>query len=101
MYVYAYLQHKRNYFNLICNNNPFFPYKGIVSRDFHFHESVSPKPLSIPLGLFRIFLKIRGDIHSARCTIGVIDTGSKWKKSSVIKSFHFFVWTPLVSRVNL
>jgi hypothetical protein len=29
-----------------------------------FYESVSPKPLSIPLGPFRIFSKIRGDIRS-------------------------------------
>jgi hypothetical protein len=50
-----------------------------------FHESVSPKPLSIPLGPFRIFSKIRGDIHSSRCTTGVVDTGGKWKKSSIIK----------------
>ncbi len=28
------------------------------------HESVSPKTLSIPLGPFRIFLKILGDIRS-------------------------------------
>ncbi len=57
-----------------------------------FHESVSPKPLSIPLGPFRIFSKIRGDIRSSRLTtsftsvvdtsgkfaIGVNDTGSKF-----------------------
>jgi hypothetical protein len=30
-----------------------------------FHESVSPTPLSIPLGPFRIFSKIRGDIRSS------------------------------------
>jgi hypothetical protein len=30
-------------------------------------------------------LKIRGDIHSSRCTTGVNDTGGKWKKSSIIK----------------
>ncbi len=42
--------------------------KGTVSRDFFsfgfFHESVSLKPLSIPLGPFQIFSKIRGDIRS-------------------------------------
>jgi hypothetical protein len=63
--------------------------KGTVSRNFStsgfFHESVSPKPLSIPLGLFRIFSKIRGDIHSSRCTTGVVDIGGKWQKSSIIK----------------
>jgi hypothetical protein len=31
-----------------------------------FHESVSPKPRSIPLGSFRIFSKILGDICSSR-----------------------------------
>jgi hypothetical protein len=41
-----------------------------------FHESVSPKHLSIPLRPFRIFSKIRGDIRGSRCTTG------KWKKSS-------------------
>jgi hypothetical protein len=39
-----------------------------------FHESVSPKPLSIP-----------GDIRSSRYTTGVVDTGGKWEKSSIIK----------------
>jgi hypothetical protein len=43
---------------------------------FFFHESVSPKPLRIPLGPFRIFLKISGDI---------LVTGGKWKNSSIIK----------------
>jgi hypothetical protein len=52
-----------------------------------FHESVSPKPLIIPLGLFQIFSKIRGDIRSSSCTTGVLDTGGKWKKSSIRKIF--------------
>jgi hypothetical protein len=30
-----------------------------------------------PLGPFRIFLKICGDIHSSRCTSGVVDTAGK------------------------
>jgi hypothetical protein len=47
-----------------------------------FHESVSPKHVSIPLRPFRIFSKIRGDIRGSRCTTGVIDAGGKWKKSS-------------------
>ena len=59
-----------------------------MSRDFgllvFFHESVSPKPLSIPLGQFWIFLKTCGDIRSSRCT--TINTGGKWKKSSIIKA---------------
>jgi hypothetical protein len=42
-----------------------------------FHESVSPKPLSIPLGPFRIFSKIRGDIRSSRLTTAINDTGGK------------------------
>ncbi len=41
-------------------------------------ESVSPKPLSIPLGPFRIFSKIRWDIRSSRLTTGVNDTGGKF-----------------------
>jgi hypothetical protein len=53
-----------------------------VSRDFlllfFFHESVSPKPLSIPLGPFQIFSKILGDIRSSRLTTGINDTGGKF-----------------------
>jgi hypothetical protein len=51
-----------------------------VSRDFFFwffYESVSPQPQSIPIGPFRIFSKIRGDIRKSRCTTGVNDTGGK------------------------
>ncbi len=51
-----------------------------------FYESVSPKPLSIPLAQFRIFSKIRRNIRSSRCTTCVVDTGGKWKKSSIIKA---------------
>jgi hypothetical protein len=42
-----------------------------------FQASVSPNPLSIPLGPFRILSKIRGDIRSSRSTTttGVFDTG--------------------------
>jgi hypothetical protein len=42
-----------------------------------FHESVSlfPKTLIMPLGPFRIVLKIRGYIRSSRCTTCVIDPG--------------------------
>jgi hypothetical protein len=50
-----------------------------------FHESVSPNPLGIPLGVFRIFSKICRYIRSSRCTTGVVDTSGKWKKSSIIK----------------
>ncbi len=65
------------------------------------HESVSPKPLIIPLGPFQIFLKICWDIRSSRCTTGVNDTGGKWKKILNQKSFHYFFWTPLGSRVSI
>ncbi len=64
-------------------------FKATGPRDFRlmvfFHESVSPKHLSIPLRPFQIFLKIRGDILSSRCTTGVVDTGGKWKKSLIRK----------------
>jgi hypothetical protein len=46
-------------------------------------------------------LKLLGDIHSLRCTNSVVDTIDKWKKSSIIKSFNYFVWTPLGSTVEL
>ncbi len=62
-----------------------------------FHESVSPKPLSIPLGPFRIFSKIHGDIRSSRLppvsttlailvvkfATGVVDTGGKFAAAVV------------------
>jgi hypothetical protein len=44
--------------------------KGTVSRDFFFwfflHGSVYPQPQSIPLGPFRIFSKIRGDVFASQ-----------------------------------
>jgi hypothetical protein len=53
-----------------------------VSQDFlllvFFHQSVSLQPQSIPLGPFRIFLKIRGDICKSKGTTGINDTGSKF-----------------------
>ncbi len=52
-----------------------------------------------PLGPFRIFTKIRGDIRSSKFTTGLVDTGGKWKKSSSRKLFIIF-FTPLGSRVN-
>jgi hypothetical protein len=55
-------------------------FKGSLTRDFRlhfFHESVSPGPLSIPLGPFQIFMTIRGDIHNFVFTTGVVDTGDK------------------------
>jgi hypothetical protein len=55
-----------------------------------FHKSLSPKPLSIRLGLFQIFWKICSDICSSRCTTGVVDIGGgKWKKNFNQKSFKY------------
>jgi hypothetical protein len=57
-------------------------FKGTVPWIFYFkffHESVSPKPLSIPIGPFEIFLKICGNIRSSRCTTSVgADAGGKF-----------------------
>ncbi len=81
----------------------YWPLKGQCQEIFcfcFFHESVSPKPLIIPLGPFRIFSKIRGDIHSSRFATGVVDTVDKWKKS-LIRNFFFFFWTPLERRVSI
>jgi hypothetical protein len=50
-----------------------------------FSWTSSPKPLSIPLKLFRIFSQSREDIRSSRCNKGVVDTGGKGKKSSITK----------------
>jgi hypothetical protein len=61
-----------------------------------FQESVSPKPLSIPLGSFRIFSKIRVDIHSSRFATGVNNTGGKCKKSLIIKVL-IIVWTTVAN----
>ncbi len=56
-----------------------------MSRDFllqvFFHKSVSPKPLNVPFGTFRIFSKIRRDIRSSRLTSGINDTGGKFATS--------------------
>ncbi len=41
-----------------------------------FHESVSPGPLSNPLVLFRLFLKIRRDNREWMFIRGVNDTGN-------------------------
>jgi hypothetical protein len=66
--------------------------KGTVSRDYlllvSFMNQFPPGlSLYVPLGPFRIFSKIRGDIHSSRFATGVIDTGGKWKKSSIRQIF--------------
>ncbi len=55
--------------------------KGSLTRDFRsqffFHESVSLGPLSIPLGPFQIFSKIRRDNREWMFISGVNDTGDK------------------------
>ncbi len=60
--------------------NPFV--KETVSRDFlilfFFINQCPPQPLSIPLGPFGFFLKIRGDIPKSRCTTGIDDTSGKF-----------------------
>jgi hypothetical protein len=53
---------------------------GGLTRDFEvkfFYKWVSPGPLSVPLGPFRFFLKIRGDIRKSMFIGGVNDTGDK------------------------
>ncbi len=72
-------------------NSLFFHFQGEVhdERDSvmryfasgFFHESVSPKPLSKPLGPFRIFSKIPGDIPRSGLTTGINDTGGKFATS--------------------
>jgi hypothetical protein len=43
-----------------------------------FMNQFPPKPQSTPLGQFRIFSKIRGDIRKSRCTNGNNDIGGKF-----------------------
>jgi hypothetical protein len=50
--------------------------KGIAARDFYFgffHESVSPKPLSILVGPLQIFSTNRGDIRSTLIPVVHLD----------------------------
>ena len=49
----------------------------IFATSGFFHESVSPRPPSLPLGPFWIFSKIRGDIRELLFITGVNDTGNK------------------------
>ncbi len=62
-------------------------------RDFllldFFNESVSPKPLIIPLGPFQIFSKIHGDIRSSSLTTGINDTGGKLPPVSTTPAANF------------
>ncbi len=51
--------------------------KGSLTRDFRLQVFFINGPLSIPLGPFRIFSKIRGDIREWIFMSGVNDTGEK------------------------
>jgi hypothetical protein len=70
-----------------------------VSRDFRLLV-FSPKPLSIPLGPFRIFQKFTEIFTAQGAPPGVVD---RWQMEKIFnqKSFNYFIWTPLGSRVNL
>ncbi len=68
-------------------------FKGTVPRDFRlqvFLRISFPQPLRIPIGPFRIFSKIRGDIRSSRCI-----TNKKIWKVLIIFLEHLCVveWT--------
>jgi hypothetical protein len=61
-----------------------------------FSELVSPKPLSIPLGPFRIFRKF-AEIFAAQGTPLVSLTPVANEKIFKLKNFNYFVFTPLGS----
>ncbi len=62
----------------VVNVDPYFIYLWFL------HESVSPSPwVPTPLGPFRIFRKF-SEIFAAQ-GVRVVNTGGKWKKSSIIK----------------
>ncbi len=66
MYSVQDSKYLKNKSNIVKHVKP-TSFKGSLTRDFRhqifFHKSVSPRPLSIPLGPFRIFSKIRGYIR--------------------------------------
>ncbi len=63
--------------------------KGTVPRDFFSWISVLQAP-EYPISvILNFFLKIREDIHSSRCTTIIVDTGGKWKRSSIRKLSTF------------
>ncbi len=71
------------------------------STSVFFHESVSPKPLSIPIEPFQIFFK-----NSRRYSQLKVHHRCHWHwwqmaKIFKLKNFNYFVWTPLGSRVNI
>jgi hypothetical protein len=59
-----------------------------------FHESVSPRPLSIPIGPFRIFRKLAEifTVQSASPVLLTLVANGKF--------FNYFVWTPLVKELT-
>ncbi len=79
MKEYKWLSHQCKLSDNKGNNITIFTvYKNTrFSASGFFHESVSPRPPSIPLGPFWIFSKIRGDIREWIFIAGVGDTGDK------------------------
>ncbi len=69
--------------------------------DFRFfsHQSISPKPPSIPLGLFLNFFENSRRYSKLKVHHRCCDTSGKWKKS-LPESFNYFVWTSLGSRIT-
>ncbi len=65
-----------------------------------FHDSFSPKHLSIPLRPFQIFWKF-AEIFAAQGAPSVLLTPVANGKIFNQKNFNYFVWTPLGSRVNI
>jgi hypothetical protein len=62
---------------------------------------VSLKPLSIPLGPFLIFRKFAEIFAAQGAPLVLLTPVANGKKSSLIKVFDYFVWTPFGSRVSL
>ncbi len=74
-----------------------------MPRDFGlqvFIESVSPKPLSIPLGRFEFFLKF-AEIFAAQGAKRVSLTPVAKEKIFNQKSFNYFFGTNLCSKINI
>jgi hypothetical protein len=66
---------------------------------WYFHESVSPKPLSIPLGRFELFRKF-AEIFAAQGAPPLVSL-TPVAKIFNHKSFNYLVWTPLGSRAGV
>ncbi len=72
--------------------------KWTVPRDFRlqvfFRYQIPSSSRGFPFSSFRIFQNL-GDIRSWRSSTGVLDTGGKWKKSSIWKAINILfghVW---------